>query len=255
MSNKSLIYGINPIYEILKLNKNKFTNIFLVDSKDNSQTVNSILDIAKHRKIEVHYLSKKDFENKFPNVQTGGIAAYFEPKRILDEHDLKSNINAKIEQKPDHKWLFLILDNLQDPNNLGACLRTAEACNVDGVIITKNSSAPITEAVRKVAAGATEALDIYSVTNLARILEFLQSSNIWLVGTSLKSNMSIYDVDFKSSIGIIMGNEGAGIRELTAKNCDFLVKLPMSGNVQSLNVSVATGITLFEVIRQRYYAK
>jgi 23S rRNA (guanosine2251-2'-O)-methyltransferase len=147
--------------------------------------------------------------------------------------------------------LVLILDGITDPHNLGACLRSADAAGVHAVVAPKDRAATITDTVRHIACGAAETVPFIQVTNLARCLEKLKAAGVWLVGTADETDKLLYDVDLNGPIGIIMGAEGPGMRRLTSENCDFLVKIPMAGTVPCLNVSVATGVCLFEVVRQR----
>ena len=147
--------------------------------------------------------------------------------------------------------LVLILDCIQDPHNLGACLRTADAAGCACVIMPKDKSAPITDTVIRVSCGGAHSVPLVRVTNLARAMEKLKELGVWLVGTADESEKSIYDMDLKGGIGIVMGAEGEGMRRLTGEHCDFLVRIPMGGKVPCLNVSVATGVCLFEAVRQR----
>jgi 23S rRNA (guanosine2251-2'-O)-methyltransferase len=150
--------------------------------------------------------------------------------------------------------LVLILDEVQDPHNLGACLRSADAAGARAVIAPRNNSASLTETARHVASGAAESVPFVQVTNLARMMEKLQKAGFWLVGTSDDSDRFLYDVDLTGSIGIVMGAEGPGLRRLTSEKCDHLVRIPMLGTVPCLNVSVAAGVCLFEAVRQRTMA-
>ncbi len=164
---------------------------------------------------------------------------------VHDEGDLESLIQA--HPNP----LVLILDCVQDPHNLGACLRTADAAGVAAVILPKDKSAPITETVHRVSCGGSENVPIVRVTNLARAMDKLKELGVWLIGTADEVSQSIYDIDLKGPIGIVMGAEGSGMRRLTGEHCDFLATIPMAGKVECLNVSVATGVCLFEAVRQR----
>jgi len=146
---------------------------------------------------------------------------------------------------------LLILDNIQDPHNLGACLRTADGAGVQAVIAPKDRSVRMTKAVRTVACGAAESVPFVQVTNLARLLDQFKERDIWIVGTADSARQTLYELDLTGPLAIVMGSEGAGLRRLTAKKCDFLVRLPMAGKVESLNVSVAAGVCLFEAVRQR----
>ncbi len=164
---------------------------------------------------------------------------------VLDEGDLASLLEGKEDP------IVLILDCIQDPHNLGACLRTADAAGVAAVIIPKDKSAPISESVRRVSCGGADSVPIVRVTNLARTMQKLKKLGVWLVGTADEGTKSLYEQDLKGPIGIVMGGEGEGMRRLTQENCDFLVRIPMFGKVPCLNVSVATGVCLFEAVRQR----
>ena len=147
--------------------------------------------------------------------------------------------------------LLLILDCVQDPNNLGAILRTADGAGVDAVIAPKDKAVGLTDTVRRVSVGASESVPFVKVTNLARTMRDLKERGIWLVGTSDQATQSLYETDLKGPIAIVMGREGEGMRQLTEKECDFLVQFPMKGKVDCLNVSVATGVCLYEAVRQR----
>ena len=146
---------------------------------------------------------------------------------------------------------FLILDGVTDPHNLGACLRNADAAGVQAIIVPKDNAAQITPTVRKVAVGAVESVPLVQVTNLSRTMKQLQQQGVWIVGTAGETDTCLYDVKLSGPMALVMGAEGKGMRRLTRENCDQLVKLPMAGSVSSLNVSVATGICLFEMVRQR----
>lgn len=165
--------------------------------------------------------------------------------RYLSESELLIMLSKKKDA------FVLILDCVQDPHNLGACLRTADGAGVDAVIVPKDKSVDVTDTVRRVACGASESVPFVRVTNLARTMEKLKEMGVWLTGTSDQSDKYLYDIDLTGSVGIVMGAEGDGLRRLTKENCDFLVKIPMAGEVPCLNVSVATGICLYEVVRQR----
>lgn len=159
------------------------------------------------------------------------------------------DLEALLDGKKDP--LVLILDCVQDPHNFGACLRTADAAGVAMVVIPKDKSAPITETVVRVSCGGAENVPIVRVTNLSRAMKKLKDLGLWLVGTADETDKSLYDIDLKGPIGIVMGAEGAGMRRMTGEHCDFLARIPMAGKVECLNVSVATGVCLFEAVRQR----
>jgi 23S rRNA (guanosine2251-2'-O)-methyltransferase len=165
--------------------------------------------------------------------------------RVHDEDDLASLLEG--HENP----LVLVLDCVQDPHNLGACLRTADAAGVTLVVVPKDKSSPITDTVRRVACGGAESVPIARVTNLARAMDKLKDLGIWFVGTADEADKYLYEIDLKGPIGIVMGAEGEGMRRLTGEKCDHLARIPMSGTVGCLNVSVATGVCLFEAVRQR----
>lgn len=169
--------------------------------------------------------------------------------QTYDEGDLASLLEGKKDP------LVLILDCVQDPHNLGACLRTADAAGVAMVVMPKDKSSPISETVIRVACGGAENIPLVRVTNLARSMEKLKELGLWLVGTADEATQSLYEIDLKGPVGIVMGAEGPGMRRLTGEHCDFLVNIPMSGRVECLNVSVATGVCLFECVRQRVAGK
>lgn len=168
--------------------------------------------------------------------------------RIYEEDDLPFLLDGK----PDP--LVLVLDCIQDPHNLGACLRTADAAGVACVVMPKDKSAPVSDTVLRVSCGGAENVPLVRVTNLARAMDRLKKLGVWLVGTADEATQSLYDLDLKGGIGIVMGAEGEGMRRLTAEHCDFLARIPMTGKVPCLNVSVATGVCLFEAVRQRIRA-
>ncbi|MEI6355237.1 MAG: 23S rRNA (guanosine(2251)-2'-O)-methyltransferase RlmB [Methylococcus sp.] len=157
-------------------------------------------------------------------------------------------------ESPKGMPFFLVLDHVQDPHNFGACLRTADAAGVHGVIVTKDQSVGITPVVAKVASGAAETMPVYRVTNLARTLKFLKGAGLWVFGAAGEAHKTAYDIDFNVPMALVMGGEGKGLRRLTREHCDGLIKLPMLGTVESLNVSVAAGILMYEVVRQRVVA-
>lgn len=180
-----------------------------------------------------------------------GVVAFCKPLVAEGEESLWLKLRAWSAPTPP---LLLVLDGVTDVHNFGACLRSADAAGVHGVIVAKDKAAPLNATVRKVACGAAEMVTVYQVTNLARALEKLKQEGVWIAGTAGEAVTSLYDVDFTGPMALVMGAEGKGMRRLTREACDHLVKLPMAGQVSSLNVSVATGICLFEAVRQRQLA-
>lgn len=244
------IIGIHAVTEALQQNADNLSQL-LVQADRKDQRLNAVRDLAKRAGIPCVDMSKQDMDQRVGGVHQGVAAALTgEEAAPGDEKQL-----GQLLDKLDHDPLLLILDSITDPHNLGACLRTADAAGVDAVIIPKDKSAPINATVRKVACGAAETVTIISVTNLARCMETLQARGIWIVGTADDTEISLYDQDLKGPLAIAMGSEGTGLRRLTREHCDYLVALPMAGAVSSLNVSVATGISLFEAVRQRQPTK
>jgi 23S rRNA (guanosine2251-2'-O)-methyltransferase len=174
------------------------------------------------------------------------VIAEYTPDNIYGERDL----GTLLDSMPGEP-LVLVLDGVQDPHNLGACLRTAEAAGVGLVVLTRDRSAPLTGTARRAAAGAAEVLPILVATNLARVLRQLKERGVWLAGTSDQSDCGLYETDLSGPLALVMGSEGQGMRRLTAELCDYLLRIPMSGSVSSLNVSVATAVCLYEILRQR----
>lgn len=189
-----------------------------------------------------------------PNKHTAKTEARFEkferkPAQIVIKPGDEGDLNAILEEQP--QGLYLVLDCIQDPHNLGAILRTADGAGVAAVIAPKDKSVGITETVLRVSVGAAEKVPFIQVTNLARTMKSMKEAGLWFVGTSDHGDRSLYDIDFKGGIALVMGAEGDGMRRLTEENCDFLVRIPMAGTVPCLNVSVATGVCLYEAVRQR----
>ena len=184
---------------------------------------------------------RRESNRRRPNTHANLLA----PVPRLEEEDVLELVRGRKDA------FLLVLDGVQDPHNLGACLRTANAAGVQAVVAPKDRAVALTETARQVACGAAERTPFVQVTNLARFLSRLQEAGLWLVGTADEATQSIYQTDLNGPIAIVMGAEGKGIRRLTAESCDFLVRIPMNGQVDCLNVSVATGVCLFEAVRQR----
>lgn len=196
--------------------------------------------------LHVHAVAPDALGKLVGDVAHQGAVAAMRPLKPWDEHDLLDGL-ANGPKDP----LVLVLDGVTDPHNLGACLRSADAAGAVAVVIPKDRAATVDGVVRKVAAGAAEFVPVVSVTNLARTFDLLKERGIWVVGTDGEAAKPIYDADLKRPLALVLGAEGSGMRRLTREKCDFLVQIPMAGHVQSLNVSVAAGIALFEALRQR----
>ncbi|HXH55258.1 MAG TPA: 23S rRNA (guanosine(2251)-2'-O)-methyltransferase RlmB [Gammaproteobacteria bacterium] len=242
---EDLIYGIHAIQQLLNSKPEQFLELHIQDTHDNKSLL-ALVSTAKSLGVNVSGISKKQLDQWLPERNHQGVAAKVRLQSLLTEDDFSTLIDA-CEKPP----LFLILDGVQDPHNLGACLRTADAVGVTAVVIPKDRSASLTPVVRKVASGAAETVPVVQVTNLVRAIEMLKKLGVWIMGTSLQTTQSLYQVDLKGSVAIVLGAEGTGLRRLTEEHCDILMQIPMIGVVESLNVSVAAGVCLYEATRQR----
>ncbi len=238
------VVGIHAVQALLEHQPQSVSAIFFPQGALN-QRLAAVCAQAEAKHIAVHYLSAEEMDQRARQQKHQGVIAY---------------IHAEKEKRPDlMDWLgqvkgpvfLLILDTIQDPHNLGACLRTADAAGVHAVIAPKDKSVGLTPVVRKVACGADQTVPFFQVTNLARTLEQLKAAGVWLYGATAEALPSLYEQDFTGHVGLVMGNEGSGMRRLTQETCDMLFHIPMKGRVESLNVSVATAVCLYEVVRQR----
>jgi 23S rRNA (guanosine2251-2'-O)-methyltransferase len=238
------IGGIHSIELLLEHQPERIIQLFVCEQR-HDQKLQRLIAAAKQQGISVQNISAHKLEQLLPKINHQGIAAQCKAPKNLDEHDLIQ----LAEGTPN--GLFLILDGVQDPHNLGACIRSADAAGVTAVIIPKDRAVSVNATVRKVACGAADFIPIIVVTNLARALKKLQNAGVFLVGLADDAAESLFQVNLQGSIGLVLGAEEQGMRRLTREHCDVLASLPMAGIVSSLNVSVATGISLFEAVRQR----
>ena len=245
MSKTIVIFGFHAIQAQLDSAPEGFVKVLTLDNR-NDKRVNQITAQLHQLGIQIHQSTKQRLDKLSKNQTHQGIAAEILLPTLPNQNEL-----IEFVSRLETTALILILDSIQDPRNLGACLRSANAAGVDCVVINKDGSAPINALVYKTSAGALNQLKIFQVTNLARTIKALQKENIWVVGLDGSTNTSIYQIDLKTPTALIMGAEGSGLRKLTKHSCDQLAFIPMQGNVESLNVSVATGISLFEASRQR----
>ncbi len=246
--NDDSVFGIHAVNALIKTAPERFIELWLLKGRDDDRLM-PIINLARKYGIPTQLVQRKVLDDKSRGEQHQGVVARVKPGKTFTEADL-DDIIAKAEQQ-DQAPFFLILDGVTDPHNLGACLRNADAAGVQAIIVPKDNAARLTATVRKVAVGAAEAVPLVQVTNLARTMKALQQSGVWIIGTAGETDTCLYDVKLSGPMALVMGAEGKGMRRLTRENCDQLVKLPMAGSVSSLNVSVATGICLFEIVRQR----
>ena len=241
-----IAFGIHAVDSLLRRAPQRILVLF-VQTDRNDKRIQSLLTLAKNQGVSVTRVPKSDLDTKVAERHQG-VVAVIEPassEANLSERDLVAYVSGV--ERP----LVLVLDGVTDPHNLGACLRSADAAGVHAVVVPKDNSAELNAEARKVASGAAEAIPLVRVTNLARTLKALKEAGLWVVGTTGEADTVLYDQDLTLPVVIVMGAEGPGMRRLTTDACDFLVKLPMAGDVSSLNVSVATGVCLFEAVRQR----
>ncbi len=242
---QQLLIGIHAVTSALKSAPGD-VQWLKIHADGKNKRLREIESRAQGSGVTVNRVSLAELDSLSGQQRHQGVVAGFAGSNIASEGQLKPFLDA-IEGTP----LLLVLDGVQDPHNLGACLRTAEAAGVHLVITCKDRSSGITPVVRRAASGAAEALPIIQATNLARVLKTLKSYGIWLAGTSDAAETDLYHTDLSGPLALVMGSEGTGIRRLTGELCDYLVSIPMAGQVESLNVSVATGVCLYEIKRQR----
>lgn len=243
--NKQYIFGMHAVEGVLARQPERVIHM-LVQQGRHDKKVDALIQRAKQCNIRVEQTAKQELDRITEDATHQGVVVFCKRTRSYEENDLKSLL-ADLS-KPA---LILVLDSVQDPHNLGACFRSADASGVDMIIAPKDKAAGITAIVSKVACGAAETVPFVQVTNLARALEELKEAGVWTYGAAGEATQTIYQTDFRGHTAIVLGAEGDGLRRLTRETCDVLVKIPMQGTVSSLNVSVATGVILFEVLRQR----
>lgn len=255
----SLIIGRKPVLEALNSDE-ELSQVFILFGQEGG-IIDAIRAAAKKKGIKVNQVPYEKFRQITQSKIAQGVAAIKSSQRYYTLQEIIQSAQSKIEL---HKKalslgeglgeafpLLLILDSIQDTHNVGAILRSADCSGVDGIIVTKHNSAPINETVVKTSAGASEHVKIAQVNNLSQTINELKQNGFWIVGSYLEGAKDYTKVDYKMPIAVIVGNEEKGIRKLTADKCDYLVRIPMKGKIQSLNVSVATGVLLFEILRQR----
>ncbi len=246
MAKLNFFYGIHSVEALLGSQATHITEVFVLKNRD-SERIKRIIALAEDAAIHITRLSRRDMDKLVDSSHHQGIAVTSKHFKEFDEKTLEALlVQQQLQQK-----LFLVLDGVQDPHNLGACLRSANAFGAQAVIIPRNRAVGLTATVRKVASGADVSTPVIRVTNLARTLRTLQEKGIWIVGASTDCDTPIKDIDFTSDIALVLGSEGSGLRHLTQSHCDFLAHIPIRGCIESLNVSVAAAIALYEVQRQR----
>ena len=240
---ESWIVGINPVEGALANDPSRVREV-LVEQGSRNPRVAELVAEAKRLGVRVHQRPRALLDKLAGRARHQGIVANYEVPAAQSEHDLSALLGAD-------SVLFLVLDGVTDPHNLGACLRSAAAAGVSAVIVPRDRAVGITPVVRRASAGAVDRVPLIEVTNLARTLRELKDAGMWLTGLAGEAGDSLYDIDLTGKTALVMGGEGDGMRRLTREACDRLVKIPMPGAMESLNVSVAAGVALFEAVRQR----
>jgi 23S rRNA (guanosine2251-2'-O)-methyltransferase len=244
-SKQEKIIGIHAVTELLNQRPEAVRQL-LIQTGRSDKRVSAIKDLAAKSGLEIEAMSKEQMDKRFGGVHQGVAAITQGESKSMSEKQLASLLDGL-----DHDPLLLVLDGVTDPHNLGACLRTADAAGVDAVIIPRDKSVGLNATVRKVASGAAETVNLVSVSNLARCLDSLKERGIWIIGATDEAEKTLFQQALTGAIALVMGSEGSGMRRLTRESCDHLVSIPMAGQLSSLNVSVATGVCLYEAQRQR----
>ena len=243
--NKQLIFGFHSIKSVIRVNASNIINIYLDDSRKDGR-MHELLSLLQEHRISYHLLNKERLDELIPKAKHQGVIA-----EISQQHMKYTTLEDLVEVDQKNNLLLLILDGVEDPHNLGACFRVADALGVTAIISPKDNAVGVNATVRKVACGAADTVPFVMVTNLVRSINYLKDNNIFIIGADDTAKHTIYQENFKGPLALVMGSEGKGMRRLTKEACDALISIPMMGSVESLNVSVATGICLSEIQRQR----
>lgn len=239
-----IVFGIHAVKALLDSSPQRFQEVFILKGRDDKR-LQPLIKELETQGIVVQIANRQWLDSQVEGGVHQGIVARVKPGRQYQESDLPDLLESL-----DSPFL-LILDGITDPHNLGACLRSADAAGVHAVIVPRDRSAQLNATAKKVASGAAEHVPLITVTNLARTMRVLQDANVWIVGTAGEADHNLYQSKMTGPMALVMGAEGEGMRRLTREHCDELISIPMSGSVSSLNVSVATGVCLFEAVRQR----
>lgn len=238
------VEGRNAVLELLESDRD-INKIFISDGEKHG-SINKIIAIAKERKVIINEISKAKLNQMAQTENNQGVIAVVPPFNYCE---IENILDAAKER--NEKPFILILDGIEDPHNLGSIIRTAETAGVHGIIIPKRRAVAVNSTVAKVSAGAVEYMKIARVNNINDTIKYLKENDIWICGTDMNTDKFYYDEDFRGGIALVIGSEGFGMSRLVKENCDFLVKIPMKGNITSLNASVSAGIVMYEVVKQR----
>jgi len=240
-----LVFGLHAVMALLQRHPERVRQLWMQQGREDARAA-AVRQLAREHGLRVHPKPVAELDRMSDGGVHQGIVAEVAAAAPLNEDDLDGLVSSAGQQA-----LLLVLDGVQDPHNLGACLRTADAAGATAVVAPRDRAAGLTPVARKVAAGAAESVPFVQVTNLVRALGRLKDAGVWVVGTEAEASRSVHEADLTGPLAVVMGAEGSGLRRLTRESCDFTVSLPMRGVVESLNVSVATGIVLYEALRQR----
>src|SRR5229473_5676263 len=249
---QELLYGVNPLLEALRAGERVPSEIVVAEGA-RDERLRELIELARSRNVTVKRAPRTTIDRAVGNTHHQGVMARVAAARYADIDDLLSAIAGGVGRKPEP--LVVVLDGVEDPRNLGAILRTSECAGVHGVFIPERRVVGLTETVAKAAAGAVEYVPVARVTNLARLIERLKERNVWVVGTAPDAPLAYTEWDWTRSSAVVLGGEGSGLHRLVRERCDALVRIPVSGRIESLNVSVAAGVVLYEAQRQRAKAK
>jgi len=240
-----LVVGVHAVLAVLRRSPTQIEGVWLRSGREDARLA-EIEREARAAMVPVYRVERDVLEQMAAGARHQGVVAQLRAPEPRVDQDFDDFVEALRPQA-----LLLVLDGVQDPHNLGACLRSAEAAGVHGVLVPRDNAAPLSAVARKAASGAAEAVPLFRVPNLARALRTLKSKNVWLIGATHDADQTIFSTDLTGPTALVLGGEGKGLRRLTREHCDLLVRIPMAGDVASLNVSVAAGVCLFEAVRQR----
>ena len=250
MSKARFVTGLRAVEQLLS-NRSDDIKKLLVEYRTSNPRVEEVIARAKEIGVEIQEANRARLKQISGELRHQGLVAEINRSPTVDEAGLRSLVEERLTEYPVPPLLLLVLDAIQDPHNLGACLRSADAAGADAVIVPRHAAAGLSPSVSKVAAGAAETLPLVTVANLSRVLTWLSDYSVTVIGTSDAADESVFDCDMTGPVAIVMGAEHKGLRKGVIGRCDKIVSLPMRGEVASLNVSVAAGICLYEVLRQR----
>jgi 23S rRNA (guanosine2251-2'-O)-methyltransferase len=247
-ANRDLIYGVNPVLEALRAGVRIPREIIIAEGVRDDR-LHELIELARTRDVPVRHAPRTRIDREAGNSHHQGVMARVAAARHADADDLLASIASRVGSEVEP--LVVLIDGVEDPRNLGAILRTAECAGVHGVFIPERRAVGLNETVAKASAGAVDHVPIARATNLSRLIEQLKERNVWVVGTAADASMNYTEWDWTRPSAVVLGGEGAGLHRLVSERCDTLVRIPVQGKIQSLNVSVAAGIVLYEALRQR----